>query len=328
MRSWAVSNNVNLPSVGRMNIVRRGSFDNHKPIMKNKMTLFFIGIGVLATVLGIATYAINGPVHRWLGFYVWKFIAGKAHGGQYVNVNNVDIYYETYGAGSPPVLVLHGGLGSIEGMSYQIRALATSHFIVAPDTRGHGRSTDSDAPLSYVLMSDDMLKLLDHLKIERVDVVGWSDGGITGLDFAMRHPERVRRLVVISANYDTDGILSNPSSTNGAEIPPLPLRYRLLATDHAHWPVFYRKVITMWQTQPHYTLNDLGHIRARTLIMAGEFDIIKREHTDQLAKAIPCAQEAIIKAGTHTAIFDEPEVVNAYIQRFLMTDEGCDALAK
>ena len=129
-------------------------------------------------------------MRKWLAFYAWKVGAGKAHGGQYFNAGDVSIYYETYGAG-PPVLVLHGGLGSIEGMSYQIRALAKSHFVIAADSRGHGRSTDLNAPLSYSLMSDDMSKLLDHLQIGLVDVVGWSDGGIIGLDLAIRHPERI-----------------------------------------------------------------------------------------------------------------------------------------
>ena len=149
-----------------------------------------MSLALLATVFS-ANYAIDGPMQRWLAFYVWKFGAGKTHGGQYFNSNDVSIYYETYGAG-PPVLVLHGGLGSIEGMSYQIRALAKSHFVIAADSRGHGRSTDSDAPLSYSLMSDDMSRLLDHLQIDRVDVVGWSDGGIIGLDLAIRRPERIK----------------------------------------------------------------------------------------------------------------------------------------
>jgi pimeloyl-ACP methyl ester carboxylesterase len=268
----------------------------------------------IAGLLSAAIYAIDRPVHRWLEYYVWRFIAAKAHGGQHVNINDVSIYYETYGAG-PPVLVLHGGLGSIEGMSYQIRALAASHFVVAADSRGHGRSTDSNAPLSYSLMSDDMLKLLDHLQIDRVDVVGWSDGGIIGLDLAMRYPERVRRLVAISANYNVDGLLESP--TLDPEIPRPPLRYRLLAPDPAHWPALYRKVVAMWQTQPHYTTNDLSHIKAPTLIMAGEFDIIKRAHSDQLAKAIADSQEVIIQGGPHSVQNEKFEIVNSNILRFL-----------
>ena len=191
-----------------------------------------------------------------------------------MNINDVCIYYETYGAGTP-VLVLHGGLASIESMSHQIRALANSHFVIAADSRGHGRSTDSSAPLSYSLMSYDMLKLLDRLQVDRVDVVGWSDGGIIGLELAIHHPKRIRRLVAISANYDVKGLLQ--TSTADTEIRRVPLRYKLLARDPAHWPALYRKVVTMWQTQPHYTLSDLENVKVPTLIMAGEFDIIKHD---------------------------------------------------
>ena len=270
-----------------------------------------------AVMLGAAVYATDGPMHiRGLGFQVWKFISGKAHGGQFFSANNVSIYYETYGAG-PAVLVLHGGLGSLEGMSYQIRALAKSHFVIAADSRGHGQSTDSDSPLSYPLMSDDMWKLLEHLQVDRVDVVGWSDGGIIGLDLAMRHPERIRRLVAISANYDVDGLRESPILDS--EVPRAPLRYRLFAQDPIHWPALYRKVVKMWQTKPHYTLNDLGH-KAPTLIMAGEFDIIKPEHSAQLAKAIPGGQEVIIRGATHAVPVEKPVVVNCRILRFLDYD--------
>jgi pimeloyl-ACP methyl ester carboxylesterase len=140
-----------------------------------------------------------------LVFTVWRAVSSEAHGGQYANINGVRIWYETYGSG-PPVLVLHGGTGSLEDMHKQIRALAATRFVVALDSRGHGRSTDSDAPLSYTLMADDMLRLLDHLNIRQTDIVGWSDGGIIGLDLAMHHPERVGRLVAIGANYDVDGL--------------------------------------------------------------------------------------------------------------------------
>jgi pimeloyl-ACP methyl ester carboxylesterase len=282
--------------------------------------LALASIAGFAAMLGVVVYATDGPMHiRGLGFQVWKFISGNAHGGQYYNMGDVSIYYETYGAG-PAVLVLHGGLGSLDGMNHQIRALAKSHFVIAADSRGHGRSTDSNSALSYPIMSDDMSKLLAHLQIDRVDVVGWSDGGIIGLELAMRHPERIGRLVAISANYDVDGLLENPISNS--EIPPAPLRYRLFAPDPAHWPVLYHKVVTMWQTQPHYTLTDLGQIKAPTLIMAGELDIIKREHTAKLAKAIPGSQEVIIQGATHAVPVEKPDVVNRHILRFLDGDKG------
>jgi len=269
------------------------------------------GIAGFAAALVAAIYTLNESTLR---FHFWKVVAGKAHGGKCVDINDVRIYYETYGAGMP-VLVLHGGLGSIEGMGQQIKALANSHFVVAPDSRGHGRSTDSNAPFSYSLMSSDMLKLLDHLQIDQVDVVGWSDGGIVGLDLAIHHPKRIRRLVAISANYDVNGLLESPTSEG--EIPHPPLRYRIFAQDRAHWPALYRKVVRMWQTQPHYTLNDLENIKVPTLIMAGELDNIKREHINQLSKAIPNSEEVLIAGATHWLPVEKPDIVNSHILSFL-----------
>jgi pimeloyl-ACP methyl ester carboxylesterase len=282
--------------------------------MKRYMGISLLTLAGLAAILCLASYAGNETARRWDQFYLWKAFSGKAHGGQYIHADDVILYCETFGSGSP-VLVLHGGFGSIQAMSYQIRALAPSHFVVAVDSRGHGRSTDANVPLNYSQMSDDMVKVLDHLQIKQVDVVGWSDGGIIGLDLAMRHPERVRKLVAISANYDPDGLAE--ASLSAEQVPRTPFRYWLLAPDPAHWPAFYRKVVTMWQTQPHYTLSDLGRIQAPTLVMAGEYDAIKREHTDRLAEAIPGSRESIIAGATHLVPTEKPEIVDSQILEFL-----------
>jgi pimeloyl-ACP methyl ester carboxylesterase len=254
-----------------------------------------------------------GP-RRWLGLYISRSISRH----EYTTLDGARIYYETTGNGRP-VLVLHGGLGSIENMGRQIRALARSHFVIAPDSRGHGRSSDSKAPLSYALMSDDMSGLLDHLKLDRVDVVGWSDGAIIGLDLAIRHPSRVNRLVAVSANFDVRGIMASVPNTESSDtaVPPAPPLYRLLAPDPSHWAVIHRKVAEMWQKQPHYTIDDLSHIEAPTLIIAGESDIVRRDHTDQLANAIPRSQELIVQGAGHGVPFEKPTIVNSAILRFL-----------
>jgi pimeloyl-ACP methyl ester carboxylesterase len=204
-------------------------------------------------------------------------------------------------------------------MHYQISALASNRFVIPPERRGPGRSPDSDQPLTYRLMANDMLKLLDKLGIAETDVVGWSDGGIVGLDLAMQHPERVKRLVVYGAGYDVDGLDNDKCPTPPAEEEIAPIRdfYKSIAPDPNHWPVFYEKSIEMWRTQPHYSMADLGTIKAPTLVMAGEFDCVKRQHTDQLAKAVPGASEEIIKGATHVAPLFQPDVVNPYILKFL-----------
>ena len=264
-------------------------------------------------------YALNRSAFGIPAFYLWKAASRTAHGGQSAEINGVRIYYETFGAG-PPVLVLHGGTAFLESMHYQIRALAQSHFVIAPDSRGHGRSIDGDGPLSYAQMADDMLKLLDDLQISKADIVGWSDGGIIGLDLAMRHPERVGRLVVIGANYNVSGLKHPPpadASPDAAEVADLRKVYERLAPDPAHWPIFYRKVVAMWRSQPSYSVDDLAQIKTPTLVMAGELDEIKREHTDALAKAIPGSQEYTVTGATHLAPLEQPEAVNREIRKFL-----------
>ena len=281
--------------------------------MKRRTAIALGTVAGLAAIAFTTIYAADGSVRRWSQFYFWKAFSGKAHGGQHISAGDASIYCETFGTG-PPVLVLHGGFGHLEDMSFQIRALAKSHFVIAVDSRGHGRSTGANGPLSYSLMADDMVKVLDALKIDRTDVVGWSDGGIIGLDMAMRYPERVRRLVAISANYNPDGVGYIPSPD---EVPRVSLSYRLLSPDPSQWPALYRNVVTMWRTQPQYTLSELGQIKAPTLIMAGENDLIKREHTDQLAKAIPGSRESIIPGATHAVPFEKPDEINGIILNFL-----------
>ena len=262
---------------------------------------------------------VSSSLHNWIIFPAWKVLSGNANKAESVKLDDVYIYIETYGSG-PPVLVLHGGLGSIGSMRYQIMALAKCHLVIAADSRGHGRSSDTDASLSYATMSDDMVKLLDHLHIQKVSVVGWSDGGIIGLDLAIRHPERIEKLVAIGANYDVGGLVKNPILNE--KIPRMPLSYRLFAYDPNHWPELYQKVVAMEQTQPHYSEQDLNKIEAKTLIMAGEFDVIRRDHTDRLAAAIANSQEIIVKGAHHFLQVDKPETVNAYIVQFL---GSCDS---
>jgi len=281
--------------------------------MKRSPLLLVAALGS-AAIVGTAFLMLQKQKSGTFAFIVWRAISSEAHGGRYADINGVRLYYETYGSGSP-VLVLHGGGGSLWTMRNQIRALAPTHFVIAVDSRGQGRSTDSDAPLSYALMADDMLKLLEHLHIERADVVGWSDGGIIALDMAAHHGDRVGRIVVIGANYDAAGLVL-PTALGGA-IPPPPLVYTLGAPDPRHWPVLYKKIINMWATQPHYTLEELRGIRAPALIIAGEFDMVKREHTDQLARSIPGSEEFIIPGGTHDVIFEKRDIVNEKMLQFL-----------
>jgi pimeloyl-ACP methyl ester carboxylesterase len=248
------------------------------------------------------------------GFYLWKRISGKAHQGRYVTSDGVQIYFETFGNGEP-VLVLHGGgAGCLEMMQRQIRALADKYFVIAPDSRAHGRSGDGSGPLTYVQLGRDMIKVLDELNVPAANIVGWSDGGIVGLELAMHYPQRVRRLVAIGANYNVGGLIQKPEES--LELSPLDGPCARVLPDAASWPLRVRRIVQMWRTQPNYSLADLGTIKAPTLIMAGEFDVIRRSHSDELVKAIPGSREVIIEGGGHSVSY-KAGIINANIINFL-----------
>ncbi len=251
-------------------------------------------------------------------FYVWRMLSGQFHGGRRAHINGVSIYYETYGQG-PPVLVLHGGLGFLESMHYFISALAATHTVIAVDSRAQGRSTDSDAAISYALMGDDMIRLMNVLRIRQADVVGWSDGGIIGLDLAIKHPDRIRRLMAIGANYDVEGIAAKDREPEGywSFVPQVKPFYDNVAPDPGHFAVVAKKIFAMGNTQPHYTLAELGRIRAKTLIVAGEHDLILRAHTDAMTHAIRGAREVIVPGASHFGPLEAPDVYDALAVDFL-----------
>ena len=110
-------------------------------------------------------------------------------------------------AAASPVLLIHGGLETGDTWGNQVPVLARNHEVIIADSRGHGRTTRSDKPFGYQLMADDYIGLLDYLMIDKIALVGWSDGGIIGLDIAMRHPERLTKLWAYGANFNIGGLI-------------------------------------------------------------------------------------------------------------------------
>src|SRR3954453_835234 len=139
----------------------------------------------------------RGTVTEWVSEHNGK--------GEYVEVNGINLYYETHGTGRPLVL-LHGGLGSGEMFGPVLSDFAADHQVILPDLQAHGRTADIERPLETSTMADDVAALIDHLGLGRVDVVGYSLGGGVAMQVAFRHPGKVRRLVATSAHIRTDAI--------------------------------------------------------------------------------------------------------------------------
>ena len=163
------------------------------------------------------------------------------------------------------------------------------------DSRGHGRSTRDAQPYGYDLMASDVLALMDFLKLPKADIVGWSDGGIIGLDIAMNHPDRIGKLFAFGANSNLaglkDGFDKNPNFA--AFIERAGKEYAQLSPTPDEYDAFLEQIGGMWSSQPNWTAEQLGRIKAPTVIADGEHDeAIRREHTEELAQGGPGCQAA------------------------------------
>jgi pimeloyl-ACP methyl ester carboxylesterase len=220
-------------------------------------------------------------------------------------VNDIEMYYAVYGEGEP-VLLIHGGLGHADVWGFQVPELAKSHQVIVADSRGHGRSTRSEKPFGYALMADDYLALLDHLGIDNVALVGWSDGGIIGLDIAIRHPERLSKLFAYGANYTPEGL--KPSIADdpvfNAVIARVGKDYVRLSPTPGEFDAFVAQISEMWATQPNYTQDQLRAITVPTVIFVGDHDeAIEPAHTAEMAELIPGAELVIMKDASHFAMW-------------------------
>ena len=231
-------------------------------------------------------------------------------------VNGIQMYYATYGAGDP-VLLIHGGLGHADIWGAQVADLMQDHLVIVADSRGHGRSTRDAQPFGYDLMASDYVALLDFLKVDRVDLVGWSDGGIIGLDIAMKHPERLDHLFAQAANITVDGV--DPAvATNavfGNYIGKMAGDYGKMSPTPDQFDAFVAQISEMWATQPNWTDAQVAAITVPTSVVLGEHDeAITMAHTDKMAGLIPGAKLVILPEASHFAMLQDPAGYNAAIR--------------
>lgn len=237
----------------------------------------------------------------------------------YAPVNGIHMYYAIYGAGDP-VLLIHGGLGHADIWANQVRDLQKDHMVIVADSRGHGRSNRTAEPYSYELMASDYLALLDYLKVDKVALVGWSDGGIIGLDIAMKHPERLTRLFAHAANATVDGVKPDvmESTVFNAYIERCGEDYKKMSKTPDQYDAFVEQISQMWATQPAYSDADLAKISVPTAIVLGDHDeAITRAHTEHMAEVIPGAKLVILNDTSHFAMLQDPAGYTQAVRDFL-----------
>ena len=219
----------------------------------------------------------------------------------YAEVNGLRMYYEIHGAGAP-LLLLHPGGGSIPEQG--IEFLASSYQVIGIEQVGHGRTADiAERPFHYHDMAEDTVALMRKLGIESAIVVGYSDGGILGLDIAINHPDRVSKLVVTGTHFNLGGLeptlLEQLASAEMDEW-EAPDDYRRLSPDGAdHWPIFRNRLIRMWLNEPNYSRDQVRGIEAPTLVTVGDRDFITPEHAVEMYKLLPNGQLCIVPDAGH-----------------------------
>jgi pimeloyl-ACP methyl ester carboxylesterase len=229
------------------------------------------------------------------------------------------IWYATYGAG-PPVILLHGGLGHSGNWGFQVPALVEGgYLVVVIDSRGHGRSTRDGRPYKYELMASDALAVMDTLQLKKAAVAGWSDGACVALILGMKAADRIKGVFFFGCNMD-------PSGTK--EVEPGPVLDRCFgrhAKDYAglsatpdHFAAFVKAVGLMMKTEPNYSAADLAQTPVPVAIVQSEHDeFVKHEHADYLARSIPASELIILPGVSHFAPLQRPEQFNRVLLAFL-----------
>lgn len=275
--------------------------------------------------MGVASLAFASAV-------IAAAAAGQGRGG-YADVNGIRMYYETYGPErGVPLVLLHGGGSTIDVTWGRILPfLARDRRVIAVEEQAHGRTSDRNAPVRFETSADDVAALLKQLKVGQADVFGFSNGASVGLQVAIRHPQVVRKLVFASSFTKKEGaqpqLWELISSADIANMPqPLQAAFLKVNPDPAKLKTMHDKDAERMRHFADVPDADLRAIRAPTLIVVGDHDIVKPEHAVELTRLIPNARLMVLVGGhgdyLGEAIMTQratraPELTAGFVEDFL-----------
>ncbi|MEQ8348815.1 MAG: alpha/beta hydrolase [Sneathiellaceae bacterium] len=260
-------------------------------------------------------------------------LARDAPEGGRVAVNGMQMYYEVSGAGAP-LVVLHGAYMNIPSMGGIVPLLARSHRVYALEFQGHGRTTDIDRPITYPNLADDVAAFMDKVGLRKADIFGYSMGAAAGLQLAIRHAEKVDRLVAASVAYDVEGwqpAFRDFLPTMTVEMltaMPFAEGYRALAADPDGFPALAEKLIAL-EHEPMAWGAEVASIAAPVLIIAGDADVVTLEHAvamfrllggggmGDMGQPLPESRLAVLPATSHTAVIGQADLLFALVEPFL-----------
>jgi len=250
----------------------------------------------------------------------------------YAPVNGISMYYEVYGEGTIPLVLIHGGGSTIETtFGTLLPILAKHNKVIAVELQAHGRTSDREAPETFEQDADDVAALLKHLNISKANILGFSNGGTTTLQIAIRHPEIINKMIVISANYQREGLIAGFfEGMQHATLDNMPEQlkagYLKVAPNKENLVVMFNKDKERMLNYKDISDEAIRSIKAPTLLMVADHDVITTEHVVEMSRMIPNAQLTVLP-GTHGAFIGEvctakpgsklPEMSASLIQEFL-----------
>jgi pimeloyl-ACP methyl ester carboxylesterase len=246
----------------------------------------------------------------------------------YLPIRGSQIFYETSGSGEP-LLLLHGGFGTVDDFASQTPEFARHFKVVAFERPGHGHTADTEGPFTFATMAEYTAELIEALDLGASNILGWSDGAIVSLLLAISRPDLVKRLVSVSGLFNTDSlnprtlawIKSSTPESFRKDAAALVKRYDEVSPDGAaHFPVVFEKTKRLWLNEPDISHGDLARIVAPTLILAGDRDDITAEHTLELFRSIKGAQLCVVPGTTHFLLSERPVATNRAILDFLLAE--------
>jgi pimeloyl-ACP methyl ester carboxylesterase len=248
--------------------------------------------------------------------------------GKYMDIDDIRIYYEIYGEGIP-LLLFHGNGGSIQNFEFQIPELSKHFKVIAVDSRAQGRSTDSNKEITYDLMASDMNELINKLNLDSVSIFGWSDGGNIGLELAYAHPEKIKKLVTLGANYTHINYIAEEDSVNLAPNDPMIVKIKAIRQKRAtkasvrltpiptKSPETQKKLNDLMENYPNFTEEQLTQIKIPTMVVVGDHDLINLDHAVKLSRSLPHSELFVVPGATHVVLWEQPELINSEIIKFI-----------
>jgi pimeloyl-ACP methyl ester carboxylesterase len=237
----------------------------------------------------------------------------------YIDVNGVHTWYDERGTGDPVVL-LHGGFTDSRDFTGNLDALADTFRLLLPERRGHGHTPDVPGPFAADALADDTAAFIEKTAGGPVRLAGYSAGAMVALRVAVRRPDLVERLVLISGGFDPDGMIVRPS-LDGPPPPPLLEAYAQVSPDGAdHFGEVIAKVVRSVDEDRPLTPAELGAVTCPVLVMAADDDIVTLEHTLAMYRALPGGQLAVVPRTSHLLLHEKPELCTRLVTDFLTGD--------